>query len=76
MYYSHKCSYCSKVFYTYNTNKEYASRALYYGIKKHLIEYNEDHKEYKFDDGPKIDSNEVYANMIESTSAPSGGYRV
>lgn len=76
MYYSHKCSYCSKVFYTFNSSKEYASRALYHGIKKHLIDYNEDHKEYRFDDGPKTDSNEVYAAMTESTSAPSGGYKV
>ena len=26
-------------------------------IKKHLIDYNEDHKEYEMDDDPKIENN-------------------
>lgn len=76
MYYTHPCSYCTKVFYTYHNNREYASRALYYGIKKHLVDYDEDHKEYQFDDGPQVDSNEVYAAMIEFTYIPPGAYPV
>lgn len=74
MYYSHPCSYCGRLFYTYNTNREEASKILYAGIKKHLIDYNEDHREYEFDDGPQIDSNEVYAKMGELSSRPPGGY--
>lgn len=76
MYYSHRCSYCTKVFYTFNDNKEQASRALYAAIKKHLQDYDEDHKEYKFDDGPQQDSNEIYAEMTESNTKPAGGYQV
>jgi hypothetical protein len=74
MYYIHPCSYCNKVFYTFDDNKSRASQTLYYGIKKHLIDYDEDHKEYDFDDGPEIDSNEVYAKMEERNSPPAGGY--
>lgn len=76
MYYSHSCSYCTKVFYTYHSNKEQAASILYYGIKQHLIEYNEDHKEYNFDDGPKIDTNEVYYAMTELNYPPEGGYEL
>lgn len=76
MYYSYPCSYCGRLFYTFNTNKEQASRTLYEGIKKHLVEYNEDEREYEFDDGPKQDSNEVYYSMTESEDAPAGGYEL
>jgi len=76
MYYSHPCSYCSKIFYTYNDSKFEAAKTLYDGIKAHLAEYDEDHKEYKFDDGPTTDTNEVYAEMSESPTAPSGGYEL
>lgn len=76
MYYCHSCSYCSRVFCTYSTRKEDASTKLYYGIKQHLKDYDEDHKEYQFDDGVKTDSNEVYANMTEYSSRPSGAYEV
>ncbi len=76
MYYSHTCSYCTKVFYTYNDSREHAAKILYTGIKKHLIDYDEDHKEYKFDDGPQVDTNEVYAEIGESDEAPSGGYEL
>lgn len=76
MYYSHPCSYCSKLFYTYNTDKFQAAKILYAGIKQHLIDYDEDHKEYKFDDGPTIDTNEVYAALTESDTPPSGGYEL
>ena len=74
MYYSHPCSYCSKVFYTYNADKWKAASILYTAIKKHLTDYDEDHKEYKFDDGEAIDTKEVFAAMIESTEPPAGGY--
>jgi hypothetical protein len=76
MYYSHPCSYCRKVFYTFDNNKKNAARKLYEGIKKHLIAYNEDHKEYKFDEAPSIEENQMYNEMTESTTAPRGGYQV
>lgn len=76
MYYSHSCSYCAKVFYTFHNSKETASEKLYYGIKQHLIEYNEDHKEYQLDDGPSIDINEIFSVVIESEDAPAGGYEL
>jgi len=76
MYYSHSCSYCTKIFFTYHSNKHEAAKTLYHGIKKHLIEYNEDHKEFQFDDGPSIDINEVYYAVGESEHPPSGGYEL
>lgn len=76
MYYSHSCSYCTKIFFTYNSNKHEASKTLYHGIKKHLIEYNEDHKEFQFDDGVEIDVNEVYYAVTESEQSPAGGYEL
>lgn len=76
MYYSYPCSYCRRIFYTYNANKEHASEVLYRGIKKHLIEYNEDEREYEFDDGPEIDSDEVYYAMKSTDSPPAGGYEL
>ncbi len=76
MYYSHSCSYCTKVFYTYTNSKHQAAKTLYHGIKAHLIEYNEDHKEYAFDDGAEIDINEVYVAITELTEKPSGGYEL
>ena len=76
MYYSHRCSYCSKIFYTFGDDRMQAAQRLYYGIKQHLIDYNEDHKEYQFDDPPQIDTNEIYTSMFESNSPPSGGYEL
>ncbi len=76
MYYSHSCSYCSRIFYTFSGSKEQAAQTLYYGIKKHLVDYGEDHKEYAFDDGPQIDINEVYAAVSESSNPPAGGYEL
>jgi len=76
MYYSHSCSYCTKIFYTFDYSKHSASKTLYHGIKKHLIDYNEDHKEFQFDDGAEIDINEVYAAVSESEDPPSGGYEL
>ncbi len=75
MYYSYKCPYCGRVFYTYDTNKERASRTLYFTIKQHLIDYNEDHKEYVLDDGEEADSDQIYEEMVESNIAPPGGYK-
>lgn len=74
MYYTHPCSYCAKIFYVYHDSKEQAAKILYYGIKKHLVEWNEDHKEYQFDDGPQIDINEVYYAIVELADPPAGGY--
>ena len=76
MYYSHRCSYCTKIFYTHNDSKHQASKILYREIKKHIIDYNEDHKEYDFDDGEKIDSNEVYSAISETNHPPAGGYEL
>lgn len=76
MYYSQNCSYCNKVFYTYNDNKERAAETLYEGIKQHLIDSDEDRKESKFDDGARVDTNEVYGEMAEANEPPSGGYEL
>lgn len=76
MYYSHTCLYCTKVFYTYHNSKDQASHILYRGIKAHLIEYNEDHKEYKFDDGEQADSDEIYYEIIELSEPPADGYKL
>jgi hypothetical protein len=76
MYYSHPCSYCTKIFYTFHSDRRQAASILYYGIKQHLIDYDEDHKEYQFDDGSSIDINEVYAAVNESDDEPSGGYEL
>lgn len=76
MYYSHSCSHCAKVFYTFHNSKDVASQKLYYGIKQHLTEYNEDDKEHQLDDGPSIDINEIFSVVIESEDAPSGGYEL
>ena len=63
MYYSHSCSYCTKIFFTYHSNKESAAKTLFEGIKKHLAEYGEDHKEYMFDEDPDIEIDQMYYAM-------------
>lgn len=76
MYYSHSCTYCSKVFYTYHSIKEAAAEILYKGIKSHLIEYQEDHKEYELDEGPSIEIDQMYYAISETEEAPAGGYEL
>lgn len=76
MYYSHSCSYCTKIFYTYHSSKVGAARVLFEGIKKHLIEYAEDHKEYQFDEGVEIEVNQMYYTMSESEEEPAGHYKL
>lgn len=76
MYYVRQCSYCSKVFYTYNNNREEAARILYEGVKKHLGDYDEDHKEYVFDDTPKEEEKQMYYEMREMKDPPRGGYEL
>jgi len=76
MYYSHRCSYCNRLFSTHDSNRWRAASDLYNAIKKHLVDYDEDHKEYKFDDGPKIDTEEVYKAMVESNEKPPGAYEI
>jgi hypothetical protein len=76
MYYSHSCSYCLKVFYTYNGDKEAAATILYTGIKKHLVEYGEDHKEYLFDEDPETEINQMYYAMLEHQEDPQGDYEL
>ena len=74
MYYSYRCTYCGRLFYTFSTSKEAASHVLYRAIKEHLIAYNEDDKEHEMDDGEEVDSNEIYYHMVESNDKPAGGY--
>jgi hypothetical protein len=74
MYYSFKCTYCGRLFYTYNFNKQRASEDLYSTIKQHLIETGEDDKEYEMDDGATEDSNQIYAEMTVSDHRPAGGF--
>ena len=76
MYYSYPCSHCSKVFYTYNDDKELAAQTLYQGIKQHLIDEGEDDKETKFDDTPENLTNEIYAEVTGTAEPPSGGYEL
>lgn len=77
MYCSQPCSYCNKVFYVYEGSDKYkASERLYYGIKKHLDEYDEDDREYKYDDGLVKDSKEIFDEMVETNKRPLGGYEV
>lgn len=76
MYYSHSCSYCSKIFYTFNDNKQHAAETLYHGIRQHLVDFNEDHKEFQFDDGESMDIHEIYSAAFESNEAPPGGYEL
>lgn len=76
MYYSDKCPYCSKIFYVFSDDKEAAAKALYAGIKQHLIDYDEDRKEYKMDDSPEQDTNEIYNEVAETNEPPAGGYEI
>lgn len=76
MYYSQSCSYCHKVFYVYYNDKYKAAERLYYAIKKHLDDYGEDDKEYKYDDGLVKDSDEIYDEMTELKDRPPGAYEV
>ncbi len=76
MYYSYPCSYCGKLFFTYSTNKNIAARTLYQGIKAHLMSYDEDHKEYQFDEAPQIEVRQMYSSMIETSDRPQGGYEL
>lgn len=76
MYYTHSCSYCGKLFFTWNKSKQIASASLYKGIKEHLVEYGEDHKEYMFDEDPKIEAAQMYDSMSETTDKPIGAYEI
>ena len=77
MYYSHPCSYCGKVFYTYLDGDRYkAAEILHDRIVEHLHAYGEHDKEYDFDDGREIDMMEVYNHLTESDSPPPYGYVV
>lgn len=76
MYYAHKCTYCLRIYYIYHTNKTEAARLLYDGIKKHLIDYDEDRKEYEMDSSPDREANEMYIEMTEMNEPPSGAYKL
>ncbi len=74
MYYSQICSYCGRRFYVYENDKYRASERLYDIIKAHLDSYDEDDREYKYDDGKVKDSEEIFKEMMESDDRPQGGY--
>lgn len=74
MYYSFRCTYCGRLFYTYEMNKQRASQTLYGTVKQHLIDTGEDDKEYEMDDGATEDSNQIYAEMTVSDHVPTGGF--
>jgi hypothetical protein len=76
MYYSHPCSYCGKIFYTYSNDRESAAKILYHGIKSHLITYGEDHKEYEFDEDPEVEVYQMLTVMVETSSSPAGGHEL
>jgi hypothetical protein len=76
MYYIRSCTYCTKIFYTYHDNKEVAAQIIYTGIKAHLVEYNEDHKEYQLDESPEMEINQMYYEITESDEEPAGGYEL
>lgn len=76
MYYSYNCSYCRRLFYTYSNNRQQAASVLFYGIKKHLVDYDEDHKEYHFDEHPQIEVRQMYDQMSEHEYPPPGGYKL
>jgi hypothetical protein len=74
MYYSFPCTYCHKVFFTYDTNKHRAALTLYRTIKQHLIDYDEDKKEYEMDEGEQTTTNRIYSEMKASYHEPRSGY--
>lgn len=76
MYYSYQCSYCSRLFFTYTNYRKQAASTLYHGIKQHLIDYNEDHMEYQFDEHPQIEVHQMYDSMEEHETRPPGGYEL
>jgi hypothetical protein len=76
MYYSFPCSYCGKVFYTFSRSRSTAADELYSGIKTHLRSYDEDHKEYQFDEAPVIEVRQMYTSMIETSDPPKGAYEL
>lgn len=76
MYYWYPCSYCGRVFYTFQNYKETAAEVLFNGIKNHLVEYNEDDSEYEFDDRPDLEVNQMYYAMHESLEPPYGAYEL
>lgn len=76
MYYYRACTYCAKIYYTYNGNKEEAARIIYEGLKAHLQEWNEDHKEYELDEAPEIEVDQMYYEMIETEDEPAGAYEL
>lgn len=74
MYYSFPCTYCHRVFFTYDTNKHRAALTLYRTVKQHLIDYDEDKKEYEMDEGEQTTSNRIYGVMKASLHEPRNGY--
>lgn len=74
MYYTYACTYCERIFYTFDDDKWAASQRLYDEIKKHLISYNEDDREHKLDDGRYEDSTEIYNEIGELNEKPENGY--
>ena len=76
MYYTYPCSYCGKMFYTFSDNRQIAAQTLFDGIKAHLKDYNEDHREYQFDEDPQIEVRQMYSSMTETSDEPQGAYEL
>lgn len=75
MYYSHTCTHCGKIFYSFNDDKELAAEAIYAGIEQHMKDYGEsEDASYYHEEG--LDTKRIYSELTESSEAPSGGYQV
>lgn len=72
MYYSYKCPYCGKLFFTEESNKYRAAEYLFDGIKQHQKDYGEDAKEYTMDDARSIEVNQIYSEMQAHDDRPYG----
>jgi hypothetical protein len=76
MYYSFPCESCSKIFYTFNDDKNQAASVLYVALKQHLDSYGEKDRDDLFTHDTTTDANNIYNIMTATSSAPSGGYQV
>ena len=75
MYYSYKCPYCSKEYYTYTDDKEQAAKNLFTGLVKHEHDYGEDQKDNTLQEyDPETETNMIYTLIQDSPTKPPGGY--
>mgnify|MGYP007068586798 CR=1 FL=1 len=61
------------MFYTYNSDRSKAAETLYYGVKKHLVDYGEDEKEHQLNDGASTDVAQIDGEMTELAACRSIG---